>query len=76
MLYALFIGLVAGWLANYLYKGKGKGLFINLGVGLVGSFFGSFVFGLLGLNATGFIGSIVSALAGSILLLFVLSKLK
>ena len=59
----LIIGGVAGWLAGQLMKGRGFGLFGNIGIGIVGAFLGGFLFNLLGLSATGLIGSIVTATA-------------
>ena len=35
-LWYLLIGLVAGWLANLIVKGRGSGLIVNLVVGIVG----------------------------------------
>ena len=34
-LWYLLIGLVAGWLANLIVKGRGSGLIVNLVVGIV-----------------------------------------
>ena len=45
----LLIGLVAGWLAGKIMKGKGFGLVGNLVVGVVGAFIGGFVFNALDL---------------------------
>ena len=72
----LAIGAVAGWLAGKLMKGGGFGLPVNIVVGVVGAVIGGFVFGLLGITATGLIGSIVSATAGAVLLLFVVDVIK
>jgi uncharacterized membrane protein YeaQ/YmgE (transglycosylase-associated protein family) len=38
----IFIGLIAGWLANRIVGGTG-GLFRNLAVGLIGAVFGGFL---------------------------------
>ena len=38
----LVIGLVAGWLAGQIMKGKGFGLVGNLVVGVIGAFLGGF----------------------------------
>ena len=43
----LLIGLVAGWLAGKIMKGKGFGLVGNLIVGVVGAFIGGFIFNAL-----------------------------
>ena len=39
-LWYLLIGLVAGWLANLIVKGRGSGLIVNLVVGIVGGVLG------------------------------------
>lgn len=72
----IIIGLVSGFIANYIMKGKGSGFIINLLVGLVGSWVGSFLFGLMGLGAYGFIGTIVASVFGAVVLLFVIKKIK
>lgn len=72
----IIIGLLSGFIANYIMKGKGSGFLINLVVGLVGSWVGGFLFGLLGLKAFGFIGTIVASVFGAVVLLFVIKKIK
>lgn len=72
----LIIGLIAGWLAGLIMKGRGLGLVTNLVVGIVGSFIGGFLFGALGLSAHGFIGSLISATVGAVALLFIIGALK
>ena len=59
-LWYLLIGLVAGWLANLIVKGRGSGLIVNLVVGIVGGVLGGWIFSLFGLFAVGTIGSIGS----------------
>ncbi len=72
----LIVGLVAGWLAGLITKGRGFGVVINLVVGVVGSFVGGIVFGLMGLSSHNFIGSIITATVGAVVLLFIISALK
>jgi len=59
------IGAVAGWLAEILMKGRGAGLLGNIIIGIVGAIAGGLLFGLLGL-----VGSIVTAIVGAGVLLF------
>ena len=47
----LLVGLVAGWLAGQIMKGKRFGLVGNLVVGVIGAFIGGYVLGLLGIAA-------------------------
>ena len=64
----ILIGLIAGWLTGKILKGKGFGLFANLFLGLVGAVIGGWIFGLLGLQAYGFIGSLTTATVGAVVL--------
>jgi uncharacterized membrane protein YeaQ/YmgE (transglycosylase-associated protein family) len=72
----LIIGLIAGWLAGKIMKGRGFGLFGDLVIGVIGAVVGGFLFGLLGLSASGFIGSLITATAGAIVLLFIAGWIK
>jgi uncharacterized membrane protein YeaQ/YmgE (transglycosylase-associated protein family) len=72
----LLIGLLAGWLAGKIMKGRGFGLFGNLAVGVVGALLGGLLFRILGIATTNIIGSIVTAIVGAIVLLFIVSQIK
>jgi len=74
--YFLLIGLVAGWLAGQIMKGRGFGLVGNLVVGVIGAFVGGCLFQLLGLTTYGLLGSLVVALVGAVVLLFVVGLVK
>ena len=76
IIYFLIIGLIAGWLAGRIMKGKGFGLVGNLIVGVVGAILGGFLFGVLGLQAVGLIGELIAALVGAIILLLIISAFK
>jgi uncharacterized membrane protein YeaQ/YmgE (transglycosylase-associated protein family) len=52
----LIVGLVAGWLAGKIMRGRGFGLLGNLAIGVIGSFVGGFVFRLIGLAPTHIVG--------------------
>ena len=64
----LFIGLIAGWIAEQVMS-RSHGLITNLIVGVIGAYLGAFLFNLLGLSAGGFIGALVVATIGAIVLL-------
>jgi uncharacterized membrane protein YeaQ/YmgE (transglycosylase-associated protein family) len=72
----IIIGIVAGWLAGQIMKGKGFGLIGNLVVGVIGALIGGFVFGLFGITASGIFGSLIAALVGAIILLWIVGILK
>ncbi len=76
LIYLLVVGLIAGWLAGKIMKGKGFGLVGDLIVGVVGAVIGGWLFSLLGFAAYGLIGSIIVALIGALLLLYVLRLIK
>ena len=70
--YFIIIGGIAGWLAGNIMKGGGFGLVMNIVLGIIGSVVGGWLFSLLGLSSNeGLIGSLVTALAGAVLILFV-----
>ena len=69
----LAIGALAGWLAGLLMKSKG-GLLFNIIMGIIGSFVGCWVGGLIGLNTTSLsshfdIWAIVVAVGGACLVI-------
>jgi uncharacterized membrane protein YeaQ/YmgE (transglycosylase-associated protein family) len=71
LLWQIVIGIVAGWLAGKIMRGRGYGVLIDLLLGIVGSILGGFLFGVLGLYAAGLIGRLVIATAGAVLLIYV-----
>lgn len=75
LIYFLLIGLIAGWLAGKITKGRGFGILRNIVIGVIGAMLGGFVFSLLGLSATGTLGSIVTATVGALLLLYIINAI-
>ncbi len=68
----IVIGIVAGWLAGKIMKGKGFGLIGDLIIGVVGAFLGGWLFGLLHISiGAGIVGSLITAVVGALVLLFV-----
>ena len=67
----LFLGLVAGWLAGKLSRGRGYGCITDIILGLVGSFIGGWVFTKLGIFGGGFIFSLAAATLGAVILVSV-----
>ena len=76
IVYILLVGLLAGFLAGKIMKGKAFGLVGDLVVGVLGAIVGSWLFRQLGLETYGLLGSIVVALVGALLLLFFLRLYK
>jgi len=74
ILWFILIGLVAGWLAGLIVKGRGLGLIFDLIVGIIGALIGGYLLPLLGieLGSWGLLGQLLTATAGAVLLLLVL----
>ena len=51
-------------------------LIVNLVVGVIGAYLGAILFRLLGLASTGFIGALVVAIIGSIVLLAIVGAVR
>ena len=74
LIYILIIGAISGWLAGQIMKGGGFGLLWNIILGIVGSFVGDWLFGVLNipLNAgSATVNTIIQSVIGAVVLLFV-----
>ena len=76
LLIFLVTGAIAGWLAGTIMKGRGFGLLGNIIVGVIGAFIGGLLFNLVGISVGGMIGSLVMAVAGAVVLLWVVGLIK
>lgn len=72
----ILIGAGAGWFAHVLLEKQKKGFLRYLLLGIVGGFLGGAIFRALQIEATGNIGEFVTALVGSILVIWIAGKLK
>lgn len=69
----LIVGLIAGFLASRIMRGRGYGIIGDIIVGLIGAFIGGLIANLLIPGATfGFWGSIVVAFIGACILIAIL----
>ena len=64
----LFLGLLAGWLAGKLSRGRGYGCLTDVILGLIGSVIGGWVFTKLGIFGGGFLFSLAAATLGAVIL--------
>ena len=64
----IVVGLLAGWIAGTITRGKGYGCIVNVLLGLIGAVIGGWIFTRLGISALGFFGSLAAATVGAILL--------
>lgn len=71
----LIIGLVAGWIVGKILKGQGFGLAGNLIIGMIGSVVGGVLFWVLQIGPPrNIVGSIVTAVIGALVFLYVAQK--
>lgn len=72
----IIIGGLAGWIAGMIMKSS-SGLFMNIIVGIVGAFIGGWLFDVLNIAPqAGFVGSLITATVGAVVLLFGLKLIK
>jgi uncharacterized membrane protein YeaQ/YmgE (transglycosylase-associated protein family) len=64
----LLIGLVAGWLAGKIARGRGFGCITDIVLGLIGSYLGGWLFIKLGILGGGFLYSLAAATLGAVIL--------
>jgi uncharacterized membrane protein YeaQ/YmgE (transglycosylase-associated protein family) len=64
----LVIGLMVGWVAGMIMKGRGFGLAGNVVVGVLGAVVGGWLFNVLGVTTYGTGGAFVTALVGAMVL--------
>ncbi len=76
----LLIGAIAGWIAEKVMKAD-HGLIMNIIVGIIGSYIGAFLANALGIRlgelfSGWFIGNLIVAAVGAIVLLFVVKLVR
>ncbi|HET8924466.1 MAG TPA: GlsB/YeaQ/YmgE family stress response membrane protein [Candidatus Acidoferrum sp.] len=64
----LLVGLVAGWLAGKIARGRGFGCITDIILGLIGSYLGGWIFVKLGIFGGGFLYSLAAATLGAVIL--------
>ena len=75
LIIALIIGGVVGWVASLFMKTDAQmGVIANVVLGVLGSMLGYWLAGLLGIAPAGLLRFVV-ALAGAVLLIYILRKL-
>ena len=71
----ILVGLTAGWAAGKVSRGHGFGLIGDLVVGLIGALIGGLIGGAIVQGSVGFVGSIIVAFLGALLLLVIIRLL-
>lgn len=64
----IIIGLIAGWLAGVVGRGRGFGCLADIILGLIGAVVGGWIFTKLGIRAGGVLGSLAAAFVGAVVL--------
>jgi len=64
----ILIGLIAGWLAGKIARGRGFGCITDIILGLVGSLLGGWIFMKLGIFGGGILYSLAAATLGAVIL--------
>ena len=73
LLWFLLIGLIAGWLASVITGGSGRGILMDIVIGVIGSYIGGFLFRSLGVaSGSVTLGSIIVATIGAIVLVLIM----
>jgi uncharacterized membrane protein YeaQ/YmgE (transglycosylase-associated protein family) len=65
-------GVIAGWLAGLVVKGSGFGIIGDFIIGLIGGVLGGWLFGFLGVSASSWIGQVLVAALGGVVLVVVI----
>lgn len=75
----IILGGIAGWIASIIMKtNDSMGIPLNIVVGVIGGLLGGFLLGLLGVDVAGggMIFSMLTAILGACILLFIVKKVK
>jgi uncharacterized membrane protein YeaQ/YmgE (transglycosylase-associated protein family) len=64
----LVIGIVAGWIAGMLVRGRGYGIIMDLILGLIGAVVGRWIFNEAGIVVFGGLGHLAMSTVGAVVL--------
>lgn len=68
----ILVGLIAGILASAAVGGRRNSLFVDMIIGVIGAFFGRWIFGAFGISlGVGLVPEIIEAFVGAFILLLV-----
>jgi uncharacterized membrane protein YeaQ/YmgE (transglycosylase-associated protein family) len=67
----IIIGLIAGWLAGTLSRGRGFGCIADIILGMVGAILGGWIFSKLNIRGGGLLYGIAAATVGAVILVTV-----
>jgi len=76
IVWLIIVGLIAGWAAGKIMKGGGYGVIADIVLGILGSIVGGWVVGQLGFGRGGLIWSILVAILGAVILIWLTRLIK
>jgi len=76
MIWQIILGGLAGFLAGKVMRGDGYGIIVDILLGLVGGWVGGWIGSILGIHLAGSIGYLITAFAGSVLLVWISHLIK
>lgn len=66
IIWFLLVGLIVGWLAGVLIRGRGYGVFADIAIGILGALVGGFLFSIIGITARGALASFLMSVIGAV----------
>ena len=72
----IVVGLIAGWAAGKIMKGGGYGVVADILLGIVGGIVGGWIVGFFGIVGGGLITSILVAILGAVVLIWLTRLIK
>jgi uncharacterized membrane protein YeaQ/YmgE (transglycosylase-associated protein family) len=76
LIWWIVVGLIAGWAAGKIMKGGGYGTVMDIVLGIVGGVVGGWILGVLGIHAGGFVGTVIVAIFGAVVLIWLSRMIK
>lgn len=76
LIWWIIVGLIAGWAAGKIMKGGGYGVGMDIVLGIIGAVVGGWLVGVLGFQAGGFISTIIVAIIGAVVLIWITRLIK
>jgi uncharacterized membrane protein YeaQ/YmgE (transglycosylase-associated protein family) len=70
LIWWIIVGLIAGWAAGKIMKGRGYGVIADIVLGMLGGIIGGWVVGLLDIGGGGLIWSILVSILGAVILIW------
>ncbi len=76
IIYFLLVGLVVGWLAGLIVKGRGFGVAGDILVGVVGALVGGFLSGVFGIQPITSVGALFLSVIGAVVFLVIVKMVR